>query len=379
MSIGDTAEAAGQVMVEVNAGSAAPAGVSVCAQLSVDVVAAACGVQLRPIAGALAPTVAGELIVRFAPAVIAKAAVPAGIVQANATLAVATPAVATVTAAVPVPPVSVTAAGNGLSVGAAGVTVPAGQVKPQIRLTPMPEILRGGARLAANSMHVNVAVPAVAARVQSKLIVPAIVVYIPFAGVVVTAPKVAPPAAPEIAQDVTKAAPPPLEPVGVTEIVVVVAPTAPDGKVTVVSAGFGAGAKVSVGDTTGAAGQVIVDVNGANAAPAGTAVCAQLRMPLCTAAAGVQLTPMAGALAPKVAGAAIVRVPPEVTVKPAVALQTKPKLPGGAIVPTTPAVATLIATVAVPPVSVVAAKADTVGATPVVPPPVICPLVTMQG
>ena len=57
-----------------------------------------------------------------------------------------------------------------------------------------------------------------------------------------TAPKVAPPAAPEIAQDVTKASPPPLEPAGVTEIVVVVAPAAPAGKVTVVSAAFGAGA-----------------------------------------------------------------------------------------------------------------------------------------
>ena len=57
-----------------------------------------------------------------------------------------------------------------------------------------------------------------------------------------TAPKVAPPAAPEIAQDVSKAWPPPVEPAGVTEIVVVVAPAAPAGKVTVVSAAFGAGA-----------------------------------------------------------------------------------------------------------------------------------------
>ena len=110
--------AAGQVIVEVNAGNAAPAGFAVWAQLSVVVVAAACGVQLRPIAGAFAPTVAGALMVRFAPAVIANAAVLAGIVQASATLAVATPAVATVTAAVPVPPVKVTAAGSALRVGA---------------------------------------------------------------------------------------------------------------------------------------------------------------------------------------------------------------------------------------------------------------------
>lgn len=103
--------------MDVRGGNAAPAGVSVCAQLSVEVVAATCGVQLKPIAGAFAPTVAGALIVRFAPEVIANAAVPAGIVQARATLAVATPAVATVTVAVPVPPVRVTA-GSALRVGA---------------------------------------------------------------------------------------------------------------------------------------------------------------------------------------------------------------------------------------------------------------------
>ena len=145
-------------------------------QLSVAVVALACGVQLKPIAGAFAPTVAGALTVRFAPVVIANAAVPAGMVHANATLAVATPAVATVTAAVPAPPVSVTAAGNGLSVGATGVTVPAGQVKPHVRMVPSPEILGGCGGLTGNSVHVNVAVPAVAPRVQPKLIVPAVVV-----------------------------------------------------------------------------------------------------------------------------------------------------------------------------------------------------------
>ena len=134
-------------------------------QVSVEVVSAACGVQLRPMAGAFAPTVAGALMVRFAPAVIANAAVPTGIVQASATLAVATPAVATVTAAVPVPAVSVTAAGNGLSVGGTGATVAAGQVKPQTR----------GTAAAAVSVQVNVAVPAVAARVHARSIVPAVV------------------------------------------------------------------------------------------------------------------------------------------------------------------------------------------------------------
>ena len=162
--------------MEVNGANAAAAGFSVCVQLSVAVVALACGVQLKPIAGAFAPTVAGALTVRFAPVVIANAAVPAGMVHANATLAVATPAVATVTAAVPAPPVSVTAAGNGLSVGATGVTVPAGQVKPHVRMVPSPEILGGCGGLTGNSVHVNVAVPAVAPRVQPKLIVPAVVV-----------------------------------------------------------------------------------------------------------------------------------------------------------------------------------------------------------
>ena len=64
----------------------------------------------------------------------------------------------------------------------------------------------------------------------------------PFAGVVLGAPKVPPPAAPEIAHAVTEVDPPPVEPVGVTEIVDVVAPAAPAGKVTVVSAALGAGA-----------------------------------------------------------------------------------------------------------------------------------------
>ena len=164
--MGAIAAAAGQVIVEVNAVNGAPAGVSVCVQLSVDVVAATCGVQLNPMAGAFAPTVAGALMVRFAPAVIANAAVPAGIVQARATLAVATPAVATVTVAVPVPPVRVTA-GNALSVGATGVAVAAGQVKPQT--------LDTGAPAPGVSVQVKVAVPAVPARVQPKSMVPAVV------------------------------------------------------------------------------------------------------------------------------------------------------------------------------------------------------------
>ena len=64
----------------------------------------------------------------------------------------------------------------------------------------------------------------------------------PFAGVVLGAPKVPPPACPEIAHAVTEVEPPPVEPLGVTEMLDVVAPAAPAGKVTVVSAALGAGA-----------------------------------------------------------------------------------------------------------------------------------------
>ena len=152
--------------MEVNAGNAAPAGTAVCAQLSVDVAIAASGVQLKLMSGALAPKAAGALIMRLAPFVIANEAEPAGIIHAKETLAFATPAVATVTAAIPVPPVNVTAAGSGLRVGATPTaTVAAGQVKPQTRDT--------GAPAPAVSVHVKVAVPAVAARVQPKSILPA--------------------------------------------------------------------------------------------------------------------------------------------------------------------------------------------------------------
>ena len=63
----------------------------------------------------------------------------------------------------------------------------------------------------------------------------------PLAGVVVTAPKVPPPAWPVMAHAVTDVEPPPVEPAGVTVMLDVAAPAAPAGKVTVVSAAFGAG------------------------------------------------------------------------------------------------------------------------------------------
>ena len=152
-----------QVTVEVS-GASTPAGVGVCAQLRVAVTAAGPGTQLKPIAGALAPNAAGPTIVRFAPVVIANADAPVGgMVQANAKLPPAVPAVVTVTAKVPVP-ATVNVAGI-VAVGATGATVAAGQVKPHTRDTGAP----------AFSLQVNVAVPAVAARVQPKLMVPAVV------------------------------------------------------------------------------------------------------------------------------------------------------------------------------------------------------------
>ncbi len=92
----------------------------------------------------------------------------------------------------------------------------------------------------------------------------------------VTALKLAPPATPDIAHVETEVEPPPVEPAGITEMLEVAAPAPPTGKVTVVSAAFGAGAYVSVGATAASAGQVIIEVNAGNAAPAGVAVCAQV-------------------------------------------------------------------------------------------------------
>jgi hypothetical protein len=74
-------------------------------------------VQLNAIAGAFAPTVAGDVIVLVAPAVTTKDAVPTGILQARATEPGETPAVATLTATVPDPPVNVVFV-KGLIVGA---------------------------------------------------------------------------------------------------------------------------------------------------------------------------------------------------------------------------------------------------------------------
>ena len=104
-------------------------------------------------------------------------------------------------------------------------TVAAGQVKAQVRVAAAPGV--------EVSVHANDAVAAAAARVQLRFIVPAVVVVlkVPFAGVVVTAPKDAAPA-PDTAQAETTVAPVPAAPVPAIAIVAVAAPAAPGGKVT---------------------------------------------------------------------------------------------------------------------------------------------------
>lgn len=95
------AVAAGQVMVAVVSPGVVPS-LAVRVQVNVAVCSVDCGVHCKPTAGALAPTVAGALIVRVAPAVTAKPAEPAGMLQLTARSAVAEPAVATSMVTVPV-------------------------------------------------------------------------------------------------------------------------------------------------------------------------------------------------------------------------------------------------------------------------------------
>ncbi len=108
-------------MVEVK-GARAAAGVGVWAQESVALTKIAPGVQLNPIAGALAPKGAADVIVRLAPPVIEKFDAPvAGIVHANATAPAPIPTVCTFTGTDPVPAASV-AAESGATTGAVSTT-----------------------------------------------------------------------------------------------------------------------------------------------------------------------------------------------------------------------------------------------------------------
>ena len=117
-----------------------------------------------------------------------------------------------------------------MPVGVVGVTVAAtvaaGQDNAQVRVAAAPGV--------EVSVHDNEAVPAVAARVHPKLIVPVVVVVlnVPFAGVVVGTANVAPPTTPVIAQPEMTVAPVPAAPVPATAIVAVAAPAAPGGNAT---------------------------------------------------------------------------------------------------------------------------------------------------
>lgn len=111
----------------------------------------------------------------------------------------------------------------------------------------------------------------------------------------------------------------------------------------------------------GAAGQVIAEVSEVSAPP-GVAVCVQVNVAITAPDnCGTHDNPTAGAFAPTVAGAVIVRVPPVVTKKleAPVAGIVQPSANDAVA---TPAVATVTGTVPVPPVRVVGASALTVGA-----------------
>jgi hypothetical protein len=114
---------AGQVIVAVKSAGFG-AGVAVCVQVKDAFCAVACGVQLKPIAGAFAPSVAGAAILRVPPPVIAIDAVFAETEQLNASEPVPAPAPVTFTPSVPVPPVSVAVAAARAAVGAALVAPP---------------------------------------------------------------------------------------------------------------------------------------------------------------------------------------------------------------------------------------------------------------
>lgn len=108
------------------------------------------------------------------------------------------------------------------------VATAAGQVSAQLRVKGEPETVG-----VAVSVQLSVAVAAAAARVHDRLIDPVVVVVLkmPLAGVVVTAPNEAAPG-PEMAHPVTADWPVAAAPAAVMAIVALAAPAAPLGKVT---------------------------------------------------------------------------------------------------------------------------------------------------
>ena len=113
----------------------------------------------------------------------------------------------------------------------------------------------------------------------------------------------------------------------------------------------------------GAIGQVIAAVSGVSTPP-GLAVCVQVNVAVTAPDnCGTHDNPTAGAFAPTVAGAVMVRVPPpEVTKKLEAPVAGIEQPPITTFAVATPAVATATGTVPVPPVRVVAGSALSVGA-----------------
>ena len=216
-----TGAAAGQVIVAVALAGFGP-GVAVWVQVKVAVVTAACGTQVMPMpSGAAVVSVCVALLV-----IVKLLGAVAGMLHANTVLPVPCAGVVIVGVTVPAPPVSVVAGTE--ATGATLATVACGQVNAQVRVNGEPATV-GVAVSVQDSEAVATAPP----RVQLRLIEPAVVpvLKIPFAGVVVTAPKDAAPA-PLIAQPVTADCPVPAAPADVMPMVVFTAPAAPDGKVT---------------------------------------------------------------------------------------------------------------------------------------------------
>ena len=186
-----TGAAAGQVIVAVALGGFGP-GVAVCVQVNVAVVTAGCGTQVMPMPCVVVVIVCVALLV-----IVKLLGAVTGMLQANTVLPVPCAGVVIVGVTVPVPPVSVVAGTEAM-----GATLPAvacGQVNAQTRENGDPATVG-----VAVSVQVNVAVATAPPRVQLRLIEPVVVpvLKMPFAGVVVTAPKDAAPA-PLIAHPVT--------------------------------------------------------------------------------------------------------------------------------------------------------------------------------
>jgi len=159
-------------------------------QVSVAVVAAICGTQVKPIATGVV------VIVWLALLVIAKLlGAVAGMLQPNSVLPAPCAGVVMLGVTLPAPAVKVVAATE--ATGATGVI--AGQVNAQVRVNGEPATVG-----VAVSVQANDAIAADAPRVQLRLIEPLVVpvLKMPPAGVVVTAPNAAAPG-PVIAQPVT--------------------------------------------------------------------------------------------------------------------------------------------------------------------------------